>query len=103
MGTATVLLDLIPAKVETPQGIFRNARVVVDGDRVRVFTTRRHASRREVELALEATGVTDVKRPQFRRQPHEIVFADGSVWSAVQSGGCGCGSPLKKFDPKAWQ
>lgn len=99
MGTKTALLDLAPAIVETPEKTYRGARIFIDGGRARVFVVKG----RSVELALEADGVTDVKRPQFRKQPHEVSFADGSMWLATRAGGCACGSPLKRFDPGTWQ
>jgi hypothetical protein len=84
--------------VETPQGRIKDARLYVRDGHAMVFV----AKGREVIVALEASGVTETERPQLRRQPFIVRFEDGGTWEATRAGGCGCGSPLKKFRPSSY-
>lgn len=98
MGAARPDLDLVPVHVETPQGRIKDARLYVRDGRAMVFA----AKGREVIVAMEATGVVETTRPQFRKQPFVVRFEDGGIWEATRAGGCGCGSPLKKFQPSSY-
>lgn len=92
-------LDLFPATIETPQGRFSMARLWVRDGLARIFVARG----REVQLIYEASGVTDIEPGAGRRKPYAVSFEDGGIWEAVRAGSCGCGSPLKKFDPGGWK
>lgn len=98
MGAARPDLDLIPVHVETPQGRIKDARLYVRDGRAMVFVARG----REVIVALESSGVTETARSTSRREPFVVRFEDGGIWEATRAGGCGCGSPLKKFRPSSY-
>lgn len=66
-------------------------RVVVESGRVRVWT----AAGKTVLLADQA----DVVSVERAGTGWTVTVAGGGVWD-VAPGGCACGSPLKRFDPK---
>jgi hypothetical protein len=92
-------LDVLPAQVDFGDGTsVKRARVYVDeGGRARVFV----ADRRQVKVEREALAASWDKAPT-RLRPVELHFEDGSTWTVRRLGGCGCQSPLKKFNPVGW-
>jgi hypothetical protein len=90
------MLNLFPARVQTPDGEIRRARVYVKDGRARVFT----AGKGGIELARDVE-VTDFQAGRTRG-PHTIESSLGT-WTVTKDSGCGCGNPLKRFDPRTWK
>lgn len=88
----SAVLDLYPADVVTPQARFRKARLRLEDGIARVFV----APRGYVELAAEGSYT------EFAGRPYRVTLSDGTEWEAKKTGGCGCSSPLKRFDPRTW-
>lgn len=97
-----------PANVQPPDGpAILLARVAVhrDGDvlTMRVFT---EGPGRVVGLAHAVTiaGYEQVVRPLRPAAPSwTVTDTDGQVWTITRGAGCGCSSPLKRFQADRWQ
>lgn len=91
---ARIELDLFPAIARTPSGgRYEPARVVVYNGIVQVWVVRRGSN--VPEVAYEANELS----LEGNRLAGYAVLTDDGVVNAVRTGGCGCGSPLKSFDP----
>jgi hypothetical protein len=90
-------LVVFPARVRTPDQTFDKAKLfVVDG----VATVWQVVNRQITEVArldvathAEAPGVGMLKT-------HTLTSEDGVEWVVEKGSGCGCGSPLKRFQPE---
>lgn len=91
------MLNLFPASVSLPDGHFASARVHLANGLVRVFTRQG----RQVTLAREAT-VTDYTAGEGRKTPHVLTIEGGEQWHVQLGRGCGCGDPLRAFNPMTW-
>lgn len=97
-----VFLELFPASVKPSDGSgpVTPARVYVKGGVARVFRSNGVGG---VELALEGAVASVEQSRNPRRSPHVVRLEDGTEWSVRKTSGCGCGHPLKKFDPGSWR
>lgn len=94
MADALILLDHFPAIATTPDGgKYEPARVVVYNGIVQVWVMRQGVPDPVVAYEREYLSVEGNRLAGFN-----ILTSDGTVRS-VRAGGCGCGSPLKRFDP----
>lgn len=74
------------------QRVVKVAVIDTEGGRVaRVFGLEG----KSIQLLEERAGVTS---QQWSRRSGFVAFEDGERWE-LANGGCGCGSPIKKFDP----
>lgn len=92
MDSITVDLDFYPANVTLPSGgVFKAARLYVADGEVIVFSN-------------EGQGITEVFRRGLlsaeghRRRGYSLQTETGMV-KVVKASGCGCNSPLKRFNP----
>lgn len=94
MAEALILLDAFPVIAYTPDGgRYEPARVVVFNDKVQVWVVPMGAPGPQVIFESAAMSVSGTRLAGFT-----IQTPDGDVRTARTSG-CGCGSPLKRFDP----
>lgn len=94
MTVAHILLDHFPAVVETPDGAkFQLARVTVYDGKVQVWALPKTTSAPTVVYERTALSIEGTRIAGF-----SILTPDGVVTSG-KARGCGCGSPLKSFDP----
>ena len=94
MAIAHILLDHYPAVVETPDGAKYNlARVTVYDGLVKVWALPTRTSAPTVVFEKSALSVDGTRISGFN-----ILTPDG-VLRSTKARGCGCGNPLKSFDP----
>lgn len=94
MATAHIQLDHFPAVVETPDGGKYNlARVTVADGTVKVWALPTNTSGPTVVFERQSLSVEGNRIAGFN-----ILTPDGVVRS-TKARGCGCGNPLKSFDP----
>lgn len=92
----TLAVDLYPAWVDGPDGRVKECRLwITDGGRAVIH----RRSGRTVELH------ADVQTDDFTVESgRKITFTvDGQGWQVIKSGGCGCGSPLKRLNVGDYQ
>jgi hypothetical protein len=92
-----LIQDIFPARVILAGGeILAGARVLLTESRAYCFLEDRSGVHlaHSGEVALYQLG-------QGVNAPTVISFTDGTSWSALRAGGCGCGSKLKVMDPQA--
>lgn len=89
-------IDLFPARIVTPAKTFERARLVVQAGRAYVWEEQAGGV---VPLVLQSDAV--LERDRSAAAPYQVVTASGEVWECKKSGGCGCGSPLKRLDWRA--
>lgn len=91
MDPVRVSLDMFPADVTLADGtLLRSARIFVADDRVLVYTRVGGTPK----LTYEADVVSMVSSPRNAA----VVTEDGTVQAHARQG-CGCGNPLKRFNP----
>lgn len=93
-GTVRISLDLFPQTVRLPTGVqFSPVRVVVVDDVVQLYRTSPNSNLIEMfwERALLSSSGS-------RLGGYELTTEDGPVMLS-RAGGCGCGNPLKTYDP----
>ena len=94
MTVAHILLDHYPAVAETPDGAKYNlARVTVYDGKVQVWALPTTMSGPTVMFERSALSVEGTRISGF-----SILTPDGVV-RTTKARGCGCGNPLKSFDP----
>lgn len=87
-----VALDMFPANIYTPNGgRYDPSRVVIADDVVKVYL----ASGAGIETVYAAPVLSTEGN---RMAGYSIQTPDGEV-KALSAGGCGCGNPLRSFDP----
>lgn len=96
-----------PAAVEPPDGDpIRLARIGIAPDPAggllfRVFTSTGGAVQLAHEVHVDAYD--QQLRPLAPSKPAwRVTDPDGGVWTVTRGSGCGCGNPLKRFDPDRW-
>lgn len=88
-------LVLFPMNVETPLGALSGCKVYVAHGRVEVY---RHPGEPELEAGVH----TLTMRPE--RGVRALIITDqGAEWTIRKAAGCGCGDPLKGWDPRRRQ
>ena len=98
METVRVVFDVFPAQVTTPDAVHRDARAILTEDGLlEVYSATTGLPnpgpgpyRVVQETALSHEGTAD------RRAVVQV--ASGSI-TVVPTRGCGCGSPLRSYDP----
>lgn len=83
---------LFPMNVETPLGAFTECKVYVADGVVAVYTA-------PGDPVLTAMVGAIVMRPE-RGVRARLSTTDGDTWTIRKATGCGCGSALKRFDPR---
>lgn len=86
-----VQLDVFPARViASPHGALVSTRIVIrDG----VFTIWRQKGDGAEKIATGPTSSWSTKGSIYT-----VTMDDGSTWQFAKSGGCGCGSPLRRVN-----
>lgn len=89
--------DLFPVAVDGPGVRERMARVAVDGPAgtMRVYVVPRGS--REVQVLAE--GEVSAMTTDQRGRVSTLTDAAGDTWTCTRASGCGCGHPLRKFNP----
>ena len=86
--------DAVPADVVASDGrSWPRARVAVVDGVLGIWTERG----REAVLEFKAQVAEVAQSPQPRLRPSTITLLDGTTLTVRRTGGCGCGSPLKKL------
>lgn len=94
MAVALIVLDAFPVIAYTPDGgKYEPARVVVYNDTVQVWAIPMGTAEPVVVSEGPALSVEGNRLAGF-----SILSSDGT-YKAIKTGGCGCGSKLKTFDP----
>ncbi len=93
---AVVLRDVFPAVVTAGPSTFRSALAVITRSRVYVFTER-VAPALAMSYDPDASRVPALNAP--RSAPAHLVLADGQTITVQGQRGCGCGNPLKGWQP----
>lgn len=91
--SVTTGLDVFPARLDGPGGVRTGVRVLIDGERLLAF-----ASPAAVDLDV---AVAAVDTGESHRAVWTVLDADGGTWTLSRSGGCGCGSPLRRVSADA--
>lgn len=91
-------LNLFPARVKTPNGDIRRARFYLrDGEVAEVWVADKSRPKRTL---VASVSDMDIGRS---RGPHVITTSELGTWTITKDSGCGCGSPLKRFDPRTYK
>lgn len=90
-------VNLFPANVITPERKLLKTRVQIKDGKARVFQMLNGA----IDLALEEE-VAEYKPSNNRFAPTQVILASGETWQIKRASGCGCGNPLRNFDPATW-
>lgn len=93
---------LFPMTIQTGDGTFTQARFYGTPELAEVWVLGAGG-----KPSVAATGAGFVKMARAlgdrltdgTRAKWRLELADGDVWLATPSGGCGCSHPLKRFDP----
>jgi hypothetical protein len=91
-----VIRDVFPAVVTRDAGTWRSARVVITRDRVMVWLTRA-APVLDAPYDPDRSTVPPLSAPSSR--PAHLTLASGQVLTVAGQRGCGCGNPLKSWQP----
>lgn len=92
MDFITVDLDYFPAKVTLPSGaVFKVARVYVANGEVIVYTASNGKVTEIFRRSLQS--VEGDRRRGF------LFLVEGGTMKVVKAAGCGCNSPLKRYNP----
>lgn len=92
-----MLDDLYPVTVDLDGRLLRKARLFVRDGQVRIYVDENRAG---VVLAA-AASVVEISRHPGRR--YTLTVDDGATWEVTRTGGCGCGSRLKRLTAReAW-
>lgn len=101
VGTVPLVIvhDFFPASVKANGQRLATARVAVDGAGRAVVLV---ATGRGAVVSTHASGQTvSVERASDRSsRTWLLTLTDGTVWECRVGGGCGCGNPLRRFDPE---
>lgn len=98
---AVVLRDVFPAEVAAGPTVFRSARTVITRERVYVFVTQDGKPVLALGMAYDpAQSVIPPLSAPANKASH-LTLADGSQIHVNRQRGCGCGSPLKSWQPWA--
>lgn len=93
--------DIVPANLKPSDGLageVLNARIVGDRDgRVRVWVAGRMGEGVILKRTLQATAVRPIGYKRFE------IDTEAGTFEISKGGGCGCSSPLTKFNPRTWQ
>jgi len=90
---------MFPAKVTTPTETFDRARVHLANGRLRVWTAENGEG---VRLVLERDVAEIVPQRRSLRASADVKTTDGELVAISKGAGCGCGHPLKSFNPATW-
>lgn len=91
-------LDVFPARLDSPIGVLDGVRVILDYDRLLVFT---RGEGRDVHLASTARTASVTQDRGGRRARTTVTDVDGGTWTFWANGTCGCGSPFKRWSRAA--
>jgi hypothetical protein len=96
--TATpILVDLFPAAVATPDATYDNARILATDTYLWLFTVSGGTPR-----FLQGVTLVDFDADNAaRRGAWTAVDDQGREWQVMQTGGCGCGNPLRRYTADA--
>lgn len=89
-------LDVVPARVTTPQGVLDGVRVYASGGIVAVWKALNGQA--VLDRAHGLTAAASVVEGRGSRGPWTLTLADGTEWTVERGAGCGCGSPVKKMN-----
>lgn len=92
-----VLRDVFPAVVTAGTRTWRSTKAVITRDRVLVWTSR---SSVVLDAAYDPliSSVPSINAPRLLRPAH-LVLLDGTAVTVAGQRGCGCGNPLKGWQP----
>ena len=93
---AVVVRDVFPAVVTAGPLSFRSARAVVTRERIRVWTSP-GAPALDLPYDPAASTVPPLNAPRSR--PAHLALRDGQTVSVEAQRGCGCGNPLRGWQP----
>lgn len=93
---AVVVRDVFPAVVTAGPSTFRSALAVITRERVYVWT-QKGAPALAMSYDPDASRVPRLSAP--RSTPAHLTLADGSGITVQGQRGCGCGNPLKGWQP----
>lgn len=93
---AVVVRDVFPAVVTAGPLSFRSALAVITRQRVYVWT-QRVAPALAMDYDPDASQVPRLSAP--RSAPAHLVLSDGTTLTVQGQRGCGCGNPLKGWQP----
>lgn len=93
-----VVRDVFPAEVSVAGQVYRSARAVITKERLLVYLTTAGPVV-DVPYDPEASSVAPLNAP--RSKASHVLLGDGTLAHINGQRGCGCGNPLKGWQP--WQ
>lgn len=91
-----MIRDVFPALVTLGDRTYRSARAVITRDRLLVYLTRA-APVLDAPYDGGTSTVPPLNAPRFR--PAHLALSSGQVATVAGQRGCGCGNPLKGWQP----
>lgn len=93
-----MVVDVYPATLEglEPTPLSR-VRVRIEEGRLRVWRQSGPTRTKLIDEQVEDA----TQRNRGRRNPWTVILKDGRAFTFQARGGCGCGDPLKRFDPRS--
>lgn len=94
--TPVVLRDVFPAEVAVGGQVYRTARAIVTRNRLLVYLTTAGPAL-DVPYDPAASSIAPLNAPRSRAT--RLALADGQTANINGQRGCGCGNPLKGWQP----